>query len=300
LEWWQILLMALGCAFIFLVFLMCWRRRARRRRAQRTAAFAQAKDITPQGMSKWRWRLVQLGERVFGHKRNNAQTRGDIELGNTQEDRKLMQAKLLADAKHEQDMDKLIESYQRSLRRDWSRSSRAPTTKTKSTEKIERSDRSERSRHVYHHHHHHTQDLLDLGSDSEGGNRFSSGSLYSQVTGLPRRGPEAKQPVRDQQFTDSSHLHAQQHSRFSGSSWSSSSRSYYQRPEDLAPPPSKLTEAQTYVDEIRPTLHAAGTTQKQNTLAVSTSWLTHTHTGTSNVTAGSSNSRNPFRQPQAF
>ncbi|TFK25768.1 hypothetical protein FA15DRAFT_686798 [Coprinopsis marcescibilis] len=53
LEWWQILLMALGCAFIFLVVLWCFRRRNRKRREQKTKMFAEGKGI---GSKKWGWK----------------------------------------------------------------------------------------------------------------------------------------------------------------------------------------------------------------------------------------------------
>ncbi|KAG2356532.1 insulin-like growth factor binding protein [Suillus spraguei] len=64
LQWWEILLMALGCAFIFVTFLYCWRRRARKQRAKEIAAFASAKALHKQN---WRWRLARFGERLFGH-----------------------------------------------------------------------------------------------------------------------------------------------------------------------------------------------------------------------------------------
>ena len=67
LAWWQILLMALGCAFIFIVILMLWRRRARKQRAKRTAMFASAKKLD--GGNGWRWRLEQLRKRLFGKKK---------------------------------------------------------------------------------------------------------------------------------------------------------------------------------------------------------------------------------------
>ncbi|KAJ3834735.1 hypothetical protein F5878DRAFT_695169 [Lentinula raphanica] len=44
LQWWEILLMALGCTSIFLAVVWCWRR-ARKQRAKRTQAFAQAKNL---------------------------------------------------------------------------------------------------------------------------------------------------------------------------------------------------------------------------------------------------------------
>ena len=69
LEWWQILLMALGCAFIFVVILMCWRRRARKQRSHKTKKFAMAKNLDDEG--NWKQRLVRFGERLFGHTPKN-------------------------------------------------------------------------------------------------------------------------------------------------------------------------------------------------------------------------------------
>ncbi|VDB84516.1 unnamed protein product [Peniophora sp. CBMAI 1063] len=63
LEWWQILLMALGCAFIFVAILWLYRRRQLKKRAQATAAFAAAKNLH---RGNWRWRLAEFGQRLFG------------------------------------------------------------------------------------------------------------------------------------------------------------------------------------------------------------------------------------------
>lgn len=59
--------MALGCAFIFIVILTLWRRRARKQRAKQTAMFASAKKLD--GGNGWRWRLEQLRKRLFGKKK---------------------------------------------------------------------------------------------------------------------------------------------------------------------------------------------------------------------------------------
>ena len=67
LAWWEILLMALGCAFIFIVILTLWRRRARKQRAKQTAMFASAKKLD--GGNGWRWRLEQLRKKLFGKKK---------------------------------------------------------------------------------------------------------------------------------------------------------------------------------------------------------------------------------------
>ncbi|KAF5344273.1 hypothetical protein D9758_012336 [Tetrapyrgos nigripes] len=66
LEWWEILLMTLGCAFIFLVVFLWWRRRARKRRTQKTKQFATAKGLD--GKKGWVEKLVRFGEKLFGHR----------------------------------------------------------------------------------------------------------------------------------------------------------------------------------------------------------------------------------------
>lgn len=60
--------MALGCAFIFIIIIMLWRRRARKQRAKQTAMFANAKRLD--GGNGWRWRLENLRRRLFGKKKN--------------------------------------------------------------------------------------------------------------------------------------------------------------------------------------------------------------------------------------
>ena len=64
--------MALGCAFIFVVILMLWRRRARKQRAKQTAMFASAKQLD--GGNGWRWRLEQLRKKLFGKKKRAYRT----------------------------------------------------------------------------------------------------------------------------------------------------------------------------------------------------------------------------------
>ncbi|KAH9010792.1 insulin-like growth factor binding protein [Lactarius pseudohatsudake] len=59
LTWWEILLMVLGCVFIFLCILALFRRRMRAKRAQRTAAFAASKNIDARGAG-WRAKLASL------------------------------------------------------------------------------------------------------------------------------------------------------------------------------------------------------------------------------------------------
>lgn len=59
LAWWEILLMTLGCVFIFVCVLVLFRRRMRAKRAKRTAAFAAAKNIDARGAG-WRAKLGSL------------------------------------------------------------------------------------------------------------------------------------------------------------------------------------------------------------------------------------------------
>ncbi|KAK0474753.1 growth factor receptor domain-containing protein [Armillaria novae-zelandiae] len=99
LAWWQILLMTLGCAFIFLLFVMCWRRRARKQRAKRTAMFATAKRLVHN--PSWRWRLLRFGEKLFGHRRSER-------VPPETEEMKLMRAE---EARHHDEIEKLIGSY---------------------------------------------------------------------------------------------------------------------------------------------------------------------------------------------
>ncbi|KAI9451551.1 hypothetical protein BJY52DRAFT_1205898 [Lactarius psammicola] len=62
LTWWEILLMVLGCVFIFLCILALFRRRMRAKRAQQTAAFAVSKNIDARGVG-WRAKLISLFSR---------------------------------------------------------------------------------------------------------------------------------------------------------------------------------------------------------------------------------------------
>lgn len=165
LEWWQILLMALGCAFIFLVILVLWRRRARKQRAKRTAMFASAKKLDQR--SNWRGRLVRFGEKFFGHSQ-----RGRVLLPTTvreSEEMKLRKMKDVEDARHELEMDQFINAY------DYSKAE-SRYSKAASSLPGHRANKGERP---------------PMHS-----NRLSGHSLYSEVTGKPRQMPEPRQPIR--------------------------------------------------------------------------------------------------------
>jgi hypothetical protein len=154
--------MALGCAFIFVVILMLWRRHARKRRVKATAMFATAKRLDrPAG---WRLRLMRFGEKLFGHKRSNLTPPAD-------EQYKMEKLRDVEEARYNKDMDKFLDAY------DYSRagSSRGPSP---------------------------LPSLHDYGHDKYTQHRFSdislsNGSLYSHITGQPRTAPEPRQPVRN-------------------------------------------------------------------------------------------------------
>jgi len=198
--------MALGCAFIFLLFLMCWRRRARKVRAKQTAQFAMAKSLDRK--DNWRWRLVRFGEKLFGHKASVA-----VE---DSEDIKLLKLRDAEEARHEREMEKLVGAYEysRAGSRAGSRLSRGPSVQTSVHEPLPG-----------------PRDSLDSVT-------LSAESLYSQVTGMPRRTPEPRQPLKNADLPKS---------RFSLSTVGGSS-SYSGRRRKVPP---SATEAETYANAVR-------------------------------------------------
>lgn len=222
LEWWQILLMALGCAFIFLLFLMCWRRRARQQRAKRTAQFAKAKKLDDK--TSWRWRLVRFGEKLFGH---NASRR--VDPLHESEDIKLQKLRDAEEARRDnQDLEKFIDYYNYSTK---SRSSMAPSALPALSDPKRRDTLSPK----------------DL-------NRLSGNSLYSHITGMPRHTPEPRQPVKKDLLSDRYSA-----STLDSSSFSIFNR---QREVAVPPPvPKPATEAEAYVMAVRPGLAASPPTR---------------------------------------
>ncbi|KAF8228601.1 hypothetical protein L208DRAFT_1453265 [Tricholoma matsutake] len=220
LAWWEILLMALGCAFVFLMVLLCWRRRAKNQRAKRTAMFAEAKNLQGKG---WRERLVRFGERFFGHSAKGRAAVLPVHHNPRGEDTKLQNLKDAEDARHERQVESFIDAYGYS-RYPESRSSRNPSTLPSLRE--------------YH----------GKNPSIRNPNRLSSGlSLYSEVTGKPRQAAEPRQPVKKDALV----------SRFSSSTLSSSYSNWTRDRERvvLAPPPLP-TEAEEYVMVVRPALDA--------------------------------------------
>jgi len=218
LQWWQILLMALGCAFIFLVFLMCWRRRARNQRANKTKKFAMAKKLDESG--DWKQRLVRFGERLFGHTPKNRLAghytyaadpqgypgdtkKGDIALRDLEAQRRWRDdPKRPATYHDDDDLDRIVGAYGdgdtiRTSPSEYGRFYRRQSRNTPSAE-LERE-----------YSHLHQQKPRDDVHES-----LASQSIYSQVTGVRKKTPEPRSQVRDLPT-----------SRFSISTGGSSSRS---------------------------------------------------------------------------
>ncbi|KAH7911899.1 growth factor receptor domain-containing protein [Hygrophoropsis aurantiaca] len=223
LQWWEILLMALGCAFIFLLFMICWRRRARKQRAKDTAKFATAKALNQK--TSWRWRIARFGEKLFGHAPTQPRPDSD-EIA-------LWKLRAAEEARHNREMEKIgVYEYSRAG------SSRAPSPLPS----------------LYDHKHY---------APSHDSHRLSGGSMYSVVTGIPRSGPEPRQPVKSNPLT----------SRFSSTTLGSS---VYKKPtakRELIP---KRTDAEAYAASVRESPEPTGS-----------HWITPTSTG---------GSRNPFRK----
>jgi len=217
--------MALGCAFIFLIVLMCWRRRARKNRAKQTAAFASARALNRKG--NW---FVRFGEKLFGHGPSPQR----VQVVAEPEEITLMKLRAAEEARHDMEMEKLIGAYE------YSRAgSRVGSDRVSSRDSRAFSD-----------------------SSRSHSNRLSNGSLYSQVTGVPRRTAEPRQPVKNGNVVGS---------RFSMTTLASSTHSTRR---ELTRPPLPTTDAEVYAASVRQSPEPRGTY-----------WMTPTNTG---------GSRNPF------
>ncbi|THV06947.1 hypothetical protein K435DRAFT_772951 [Dendrothele bispora CBS 962.96] len=164
LAWWEILLMTLGCAFIFLVILLWWRRRARKRRAQKTKQFAVARGLD--GRKGWVERLVRFGEKLFGHRRSSPKNVAYPPLASTK-----------PYSKHSHPNDS--------------------NTRDLETERIElmKLRNAEEARH-----NREVEKMMLYGDyEYDRGDfdtRMDGPSMYSQVTGTPSRAQQVKQPVK--------------------------------------------------------------------------------------------------------
>ncbi|KAH9948122.1 insulin-like growth factor binding protein [Amylocystis lapponica] len=243
LAWWEILLMTLGCAFIFIVVVWLWRRQARKKRAQATAQFATAKRLHEHG--SWRWRLMRFGERLFGHKPSQRwmvpAESGDIRL------EKLRAAE---EARHDRDIEKLIGSYEREP-------SPLPSLRSHDGRREVRRKPSPRT------------SLLGADAPRVSVGSLTAESLYTEITGQARRAPEPRQPVGKAADLLPS--------RFSDSTYATS------RVHELLDKPSAPTPAQEYARSVSRTPDAPprGSYWLKPTSAGSADWLQPTNTGNS-------------------
>jgi hypothetical protein len=194
LAWWQILLMALGCAFILIVIIWLFRRRQRKKRAAKQAAAQFAKGFGAQKEERtgWRWKLIRFGEKLFCH--TPSRQRVPIIRVVEAEDVKLNQLRMMEEARRvtsfaaadynhhhhhmyprgeegegeDQDLVQLIGSYN-------------PLPE----------NYYNNNRHVQVHLGDHRSSLL-----SDSSSQHTAPSMYSQVTGLPHNVPEPRQPLK--------------------------------------------------------------------------------------------------------
>ncbi|KAF8528206.1 insulin-like growth factor binding protein, partial [Hysterangium stoloniferum] len=257
LAWWEILLMALGCAFIFVMFMWLWRRRARKQRAKQTALFA--RKLSQRAV--WRKRFGRVADFFKGANTGVNGGRSKFGLGHhyvkETEYQKLQRLRDEESKRHAMEMDKLEGKIAKSS------VVRQPSITSD-----------------------HDDPSYSLTSPKH--NRASAPSLYSQLTRLPRSGPEPKQPTHDLDLERGDLLS----SRFSVTTRATSI--FHNRPEELPPLPARYpSEAERIVEE-----HRLQTAQQPvtsywlvpaDTLPAHTGTLVPAHTG------GSTGSKNPFR-----
>lgn len=257
LAWWQILLMALGCAFIFVVFMWLWRRHARKQRAKQTAMFANR----IQQRAAWRTRLANFFK---GHHPKGFFNRET-------EYEKIQRKREKEAARHAHEMSKLEHAYAKSHAGSSTTLARQPSLTS-----------------------------MNYNSDPHTlrtANRTSAVSMYSQVTGLPRSGPEPKQPTRDLDLESGGNLI---NSRFSVTTAATSM--YHSPPEELPPMPHlapqprrspPLTEAEEYAESYKGDVNPTPPTDPPS---VQSFWLIPVDPLVPNNTGSSTGSKNPFRQ----
>ena len=192
--------MALGCAFIFMVILMCWRRRARKQRANKTKQFAIAKKLD--NPRSWRQRLVRFGERLFGHTPKNRLAghttyavdprgypgdtkKGDIALMDLEEQRSLRNDPRRPATDYDDDLDGIVGAYEyeqsiRSSPSEYSRYYRQQPHNNPSAELDREYSRLRQQKAA-------RENMLQS---------LASRSIYSQVTGTTKKAPEPRLPVR--------------------------------------------------------------------------------------------------------
>ena len=290
LAWWEILLMALGCAFLIMLILLVWRKRARRKRMQQTRVFAITKGID--GRGGWKERLVRFGERLFGHGRRNVyyandpitlqetgkrsyviERVGDIEAGRPSNDLMIDNTGMPKKYQSSRSLSRSLSTSTAGHSKSSSRTRRVPVPYIKDDELSSRSNRIQES----------------------------DASVYTEITGNPRRAVETRQPLKSQpMYPSRSRFGQSRESLYSISSFDSTGSDLIdldgrRRRRDLAPTPAQeyatsvLTINQIPEEPTR-NYHAGGVVGSGSG---GDYWLRPTHTGDS---GGSSTSKNPFRR----
>jgi hypothetical protein len=281
LAWWEILLMALGCAFIFMVVLWWWRRRARKQRANKTAAFAKAKALDRR--PGWKTRLVNFGERLFGHRKPWGKNRGPIALQHDNEEIRLRKLRAAEEAERDSYVEKLLDSYEYP-RAGSDNGSTSPGTGRRSPKDRERL-RSLRN-------------LERQQSVASSLNSWNAPSIYSEVTGNPRRAPEPREPIktsrRDRERRDMS--------RFSGTTHQSTTAPSDYQPSrhlrNLTPPRAAPTPAEEYASSMMTSTRQQSPIAEPGEIPMGAYWLEPVPTGMTTTSSNESASNNPFRKHQ--
>lgn len=214
LEWWQILLMALGCAFIFVMFLWCFRRRMRKQRKARTEMFAKGKGLKDKRRFFIDWSAGWRG--LFRRNKKTAgQGGGELPIAYNHQDVALRELtmkeawrdreeeeeavkkgpkskaskKSLRDDGREDDLDSYINAY------DYSRRSVALSVKSHTPSTLPDLDGFYPSRRGNNNANERDR-LRRQVTDQRAYRDLDNDSMYSEVTGQSRNTPEPRQPVK--------------------------------------------------------------------------------------------------------
>lgn len=210
LQWWQILLMALGCAFIFVMFLWCFRRRAKKQRKARTEMFANGKGLKDKrrflDFSAWGAGL----RRMFGRGPKHAKKQsGELPIAYNHQDVALREMreewrnkeeagtmsnlkpkskaskKSLRDDGREDDLDSYINAY------DYSRRSAAFTVKSHTPSTLPDLDGYRRGNYASE-----RDRLRRQAANAQVYRDLDNDSMYSEMTGQARNTPEPRQALK--------------------------------------------------------------------------------------------------------
>jgi len=277
----------------------------RKERAKRTKLFVEKKGLDR--VLGWRGRLGRFGERLFGGRRLGGQTARRRRHSDASEpvglegERREFKMKNLGDIESargerrdgDRDRDREAESFFDAYNYSIRSRSLVPSNLPSLDGRVEVSKRGKVEKRYRQH--------PDYDADSE--HRISRTSLYSEMTGEPRRGPEPRQPVKfmdgikTKKSTEGNRLKSTTllGSRFSASTIVStigSSKFPPAVPEgELIPVPPLPTEAQVYADRVKPRLLGSGGGGLNGERGLEPS-----HTGGSLTTNESGlSSRNPFK-----